>query len=65
MDFALTATPYEQFGANAKSLVDVDDLSVQLKSLETPEPLSMELRTAIKPIEISETDSISDELERV
>lgn len=65
IDFALTATPYEQFGANAKSLVDVDDLSVQLKSLETPEPLSMELRTAIKPIEISETDSISDELERV
>ena len=49
MDFALTATPYEQFGANAQSLIDVDKLSVDLKSLEVPKPLSPELITPPKP----------------
>jgi len=49
IDFALTATPYEQFGANAQSLIDVDKLSVDLKSLEVPKPLSPELITPPKP----------------
>jgi len=58
MDFALTATPYEQFGANAKSLVDVDELSVDLKSLEEPRPLSPELRTPERTIEIVPQDAV-------
>lgn len=47
MDFALTASPTEQFGANAASLVDVDALSVNLKSLEAPRPLSEDLITKV------------------
>ena len=45
----IAPTPYEQFGANAQSLIDVDKLSVDLKSLEVPKPLSPELITPPKP----------------
>ena len=47
MDFALTASPTEQFGANAQSLIDVDKLSIDLHSLETPRPLSEDLITKV------------------
>lgn len=49
MDFALTASPTEQFGVNAQPLLDVDELSVRLKSLEVPRELSPELRTPVAP----------------
>jgi hypothetical protein len=49
IDFALMSTPYEQFGRNAQPLLDVDALSVDLKSLEVPKPLSPELVTKPAP----------------
>lgn len=49
IDFALMSTPYEQFGRNAQPLLDVDALSVDLKSLEVPKPLSPELVTTPAP----------------